>query len=212
MRQTVTVVDYGRSNLLSVQRALEHCGAEVRFAQSAAELRGAQFLVLPGVGAFSDGMAALNACGMTAPLRALAQSGVPLLGICLGMQLLFDFGEEGGRTGGLGLLPGDVVPLPARTAAGGPLKSPHIGWSALEPAGAAPEALRGALTDGEVYFVHGYHARPADARDAIAEIVYGGHTLCAAVRRENVFGLQFHPEKSGETGLALLQAILAMGK
>ena len=212
MRRVVTVVDYGRSNLLSVQRALEHCGAEVRFAKSAAELDGARFLVLPGVGAFADGIAALNAAHMTEPLRRLARDGVPLLGICLGMQLLFDWGEEGGRTEGLGLLAGGVVPLPARTAAGETLKAPHIGWSALELSGAAPGSIREALSrGGEVYFVHGYHARPADARDTVAEIVYGGHALCAAVRRENVAGFQFHPEKSGETGLALLRAVLSAG-
>lgn len=210
MPRTITVVDYGRSNLLSVQRALEHCGAAVRLARSAAELDGAEFLVLPGVGAFADGMAALRKAGMEQPLRMLAQGGVPLLGICLGMQLLFDSGEEGGRTDGLGLIAGEVVPLPAHTAAGEALKAPHIGWSVLSPTAAAPTWLCSAAnSDGEVYFVHGYHAKPANARDCIATITCGGHTLCAAVRRGGIYGLQFHPEKSGEAGLSLLRAILA---
>ncbi len=208
MRQTVTIADYGRSNLLSVQRALEHCGAEVRFARSAAQLQTAACLVLPGVGAFADGMAALRAAGMAQPLCALARSGVPLLGICLGMQMLFERGAEGGETSGLGLVAGDVVPLPARTAAGEPLKTPHIGWSALAASGTAPPALRAALAGAEVYFVHGYHARPTRPEDRTASIVYGGHTLCAAVQRGNVCGLQFHPEKSGEAGLRLLRAFL----
>lgn len=210
MRHEVTIVDYGRSNLLSVQRALEACGACVRVAHTPEALQSAQALVLPGVGAFADGMAALRRLGLAQPLVEQAARGVPLLGICLGMQMLFGTGEEGGRTDGLGLLAGSVAPLPGRAASGEPLKTPHIGWSALLPSAYAPDALRAALAeDDEVYFVHGYQALPGEARERIADIQYGGHAVCAAVRRDNICGLQFHPEKSGRTGLAILRAALA---
>ena len=211
MRPLVTIVDYGRSNLLSVQRALEACGADVQFASTPAAVRDAGALVLPGVGAFADGMAQLRALGLVEPLCQAAQAGTPLLGICLGMQMLLRQSPEGGLTAGLGLIEGEVAPLPAHAADGRALKVPNVGWRALRLAEAAQNgplrALAGA-TAPEVYFVHSYHALPARAQDCAAVIEFGGQEVCAAVQRGNVTGLQFHPEKSGPAGLAILRAFV----
>ncbi|HIX93999.1 MAG TPA: imidazole glycerol phosphate synthase subunit HisH [Candidatus Gemmiger excrementipullorum] len=211
MRPLVTIVDYGRSNLLSVQRALEACGAGVQFAGTPAAVRDAGALVLPGVGAFADGMAQLRALGLVEPLCQAAQAGTPLLGICLGMQMLLRQSPEGGLTAGLGLIEGEVAPLPAHAADGRALKVPNVGWRALRLTEAAQNgplrALAGA-TAPEVYFVHSYHALPARAQDCAAVIEFGGQEICAAVQRGNVTGLQFHPEKSGPAGLAILRAFV----
>ena len=211
MRPLVTIVDYGRSNLLSVQRALEACGADIQFANTPAAVCAAGALVLPGVGAFADGMAQLRALGLVEPLCDAARAGTPLLGICLGMQMLLQQSPEGGLTAGLGLIEGEVAPLPARTADGRALKVPNVGWRALRltpAAGAGPlRALAGANAP-EVYFVHSYHALPARVQDCAAVIDFGGREVCAAVQRGNVTGLQFHPEKSGPAGLAILRAFV----
>ena len=208
MRPCVTIIDYGRSNLLSVRRALEACGAEVCFAGTPAAVRAAGALVLPGVGAFADGMAQLRALGLAEPLCAAARAGTPLLGICLGMQMLLQQSPEGGLTAGLGLIAGTVAPLPARAADGGALKVPNVGWRALRLAPAAQNGPLRALAGAdapEMYFVHSYRALPACAQDNAAVIDFGGHEVCAAVQRGNVTGLQFHPEKSGPAGLAILR-------
>lgn len=211
MQGVVTIVDHGRGNLLSVQRALEHCGVRVEYARTPAQVEAARVLVLPGVGCFADVMKAMEAQGLARAVQRKARRGTPLLGICLGMQLLFGSSTEGGYAAGLGLLPGTVEPLPHSTAAGEPLRTPHIGWNALFPAGGARfegALLREIRPGEEVYFVHGYQARPARAADRLANTVYGGHLVCAAVQRGNVAGTQFHPEKSGEAGLAILRAFL----
>lgn len=209
MRPVITVVDYGRSNLLSVRRALEHCGADVRFAAEPGELLRAGALVLPGVGAFADGMEQLHRQRLVEPILQKAGEGTPLLGICLGMQMLLDSSTEGGFNKGLGLVEGTVKPLPDKTTDGAPLKVPHIGWSALT---LAPEGEQGPLKNtkngDEVYFVHSFQAMPLRSGDCAATVEYGGHTVCAAVRRNNVTGFQFHPEKSGPAGLAMLQAFV----
>lgn len=209
MRPMVTVVDYGRSNLLSVRRALEHCGADVRFAAEPGEILRSKALVLPGVGAFADGMAQLHRQHLVEPLLQKAGEGTPLLGICLGMQMLLDSSTEGGFNKGLGLVEGTVEPLPPQTADGSPLKVPHIGWSALT---LAQEGERGLLKNtkngDEVYFVHSFQAMPYRREDCAATVEYGGHTVCAAVQRGNVTGFQFHPEKSGPAGLAMLRAFV----
>lgn len=211
MRPLVTIVDYGRGNLLSVRRALEHCGAQTVLARGPEEARRAKALVLPGVGSFADGMARLRAAGLDEALRERAAAGVPLLGVCLGMQMLFDTGFEDGETPGLGLIPGTVEPIPRQDPGGAPLPVPHVGWNGLWPAGPAGfagSALEGVRPGEEVYFVHSFAARPARPDDRLADTRYGGHALCAAVRRGNVTGVQFHPEKSGETGLGILRAFL----
>ena len=208
MRPVVTVVDYGRSNLLSVRRALEHCGADVRFAAEPGDILRAGALVLPGVGAFADGMAQLHRQHLVEPLLQKAGEGTPLLGICLGMQMLLDSSTEGGFNKGLGLVEGTVEPLPEKTAEGAPLKVPHIGWSALTLAPGAERGLFKNTKNGdEVYFVHSFQALPR-REDCAATVEYGGRTVCAAVQRGNVTGFQFHPEKSGPAGLAMLRAFV----
>lgn len=211
----VVLIDYGLSNLLSVQRAFEHVGAEVEIARGPAAVLGAQALVLPGVGAFRDGMAGLKKLGLIGLIRQKAAAGTPLLGICLGMQMLFDEGEEFGLRPGLGLIPGRVVKLPARDAAGAPLRVPQVGWNGLLPppgrADFAQSALRAVQPGGEVYFVHSYEAKPACPADRLADTLYGGRRVCAAARRGSVTGCQFHPEKSGEVGLSVLRQFLAEG-
>ena len=211
MRPVVTIIDYGRGNLLSVRRALESCGAEAVFAAGPDSIRKAAALVLPGVGSFADGMARLRADGLEQPVRERAAAGVPLLGICLGMQMLFDTGYEDGETPGLGLIPGTVEPLPRQDVDGKPLRVPHVGWSGLVPAGPngfANSVLADVQPGEEVYFVHSFAAVPACETDRLADTLYGGRRVCAAVCRGNVTGVQFHPEKSAETGLGILRAFV----
>lgn len=212
MHPTVTIVDYGRSNLLSVQRALEYCGAAVEYASTPEQVATAGALVLPGVGAFADGMNLLRESGLARAVGIRARQGVPLLGICLGMQFLFDSSSEGGLTPGLGLLPGTVEAIPGHTAQGQPLRVPHIGWSPLYPAAQRTDFSHSMLEaigpQSQVYFVHGYRALPARQADRLADTLYGGHRICAAVQHANITGVQFHPEKSGEVGLAILRTFL----
>ena len=209
----VTVVDYGRSNLLSVCRALAALGAQPQLAQTPEQVRRAGALVLPGVGAFADGMAALCESGLAAPLVEKARAGTPLLGICLGMQMLFEESEEFGLHEGLGLIPGRVVRIPDQTVDGAPQRVPQIGWQPLRPAAGRPDfagtALESVEPGQECYFIHSYEAKPAAAADRLADVLYGGRVTCAAVCRGNVLGTQFHPEKSGPVGLGILHDFLA---
>jgi imidazole glycerol-phosphate synthase subunit HisH len=207
----VTVVDYGIGNLFSVCRALEHCSAEVTLTSDPALIQTAPRLVLPGVGAFADGMQGLRDRGLIEPILHYAASGRPLLGICLGMQMLATASEEFGKHRGLGLIPGRVVAIPDHTTSGQPHKIPHIGWNGLlAPAGVSwNETLLGDTSEGTaVYLVHSYAVTPDDPAHRLADCVYGGHRICAAIRRDNIVGCQFHPEKSGEVGLRILRRFL----
>ena len=208
----ICVVDYGMSNLLSVSRALEACGYEAEAVSSPEALAGADGIVLPGVGAFGDGMQALEERGFVGALRERAGAGVPLLGICLGMQMLFDDSEESPGAEGLRLIPGSVRRLPARGIDGSTLRVPHVGWAAVcsRPGGTLQGSALEHLENGaELYFVHSYAAQPEDVRDALALAYRGGIPLCAAAQRGSVLGCQFHPEKSGPAGLAILKRFFA---
>jgi imidazole glycerol-phosphate synthase subunit HisH len=209
----VAVMDYGVGNLLSVRRALEHCGAEVTVTGDRGALLSASRVILPGVGAFANGMAELRARGLDEVTREIAARGVPLLGICLGMQMLLGESEEFGITPGLGLIPGRVVSVPTVTASGNSQKIPHIGWNALVlPPGRpswAETVLRRVQPGDSVYFVHSFMAQPADIQHRIADCSYGGVAISAVIGNRNVLGCQFHPEKSGTVGLNILQAFLA---
>jgi glutamine amidotransferase len=209
----VAVIDYGVGNLLSVSRALEHCGAKVAVTSDPKSLLSAGRVVLPGVGAFADGMAALSANGLDSVVRQIAAKGTPLLGICLGMQMLFDVSEEFGATTGLGLIPGRVEAIPVTTSTGEIQKVPHIGWNELVLPNQNETWRGGLLNDispGEaVYFVHSFMAVPASTSDRLADCIYGGIQISAVVQRDNVVGCQFHPEKSGLVGLTVLRGFIA---
>ena len=211
----ISILDYGLGNLRSVQKAFERLGFEARLVADAGDPAGG-LLVLPGVGNFADAMARLHARGLVEPLREQAAAGRPLLGVCLGMQLLFDASDEDaggpGGTPGLGLIPGKVVALPGGTdPRGRRLKVPQMGWNTLRFArGPIADPLAGAARaaggpEPAVYFVHGFHARPGDPADTLATVDHGGEVVAVA-GRGRVLGMQFHPEKSQAVGLALLRA------
>ena len=208
----VTIIDYGLSNLLSVQHAFAHFGAETLVTGKAEDVLAADALVLPGVGAFKDGMAGLEKLGLIEPIRQKAAAGTPLLGICLGMQMLFDESEEFGLHKGLGLIPGRVVRIPSTDVQGRPQKVPHISWDPLNPAGGrtdfAGTVLAGVTPGEECYFIHSYEAKPADEADRLADTVYGGRAVCAAAAHGSVVGCQFHPEKSVKVGLRIIEEYL----
>ena len=210
----IVVIDYGLGNLLSVQRGLEHCGAKVTVTSDHDAILAAPRVVLPGVGAFAGGMGELKNRGLDVVVQELAARGVPLLGICLGMQMLLDESDEFGVTKGLGLIPGRVIPIPATTSDGRPHKIPFIGWNALAyPKGRQnwQGTLLQAIKPGEaVYFVHSFMARPANHDHCIAESCYGGVPITAVIENGNVFGCQFHPEKSGEVGLKVLRRFMEL--
>jgi glutamine amidotransferase len=208
----VAVIDYGVGNLLSVRRALEHCGVTVSVTADPEAILAAARVVLPGVGAFANGMEQLRCSRLDVVTREVAARGIPLLGICLGMQMLLDESEEFGINSGLGLIPGRVVPVPVTAADGQSHKIPHIGWNSLMlPSGRANWAgspLQDVNPGDAVYFLHSYMADPSNAADRFADCHYGGGAISAAIGRGNVFGCQFHPEKSGEIGLKVLRAFL----
>jgi len=201
-RPLVAVIDYGMGNLASVAKALERSGADVRVSESVAVARAAAAVVLPGVGAFRDAAARLERSGLGAVVLERIAAGVPFLGICLGLQLLFESSGEGGCWPGLGVFAGTVERL--RTDR----KVPHIGWNDLQWAGAGAGMAAGAPDPTAVYFVHSYAALPADSTLVAATTDYGGPVV-AAVAKDNVWAVQFHPEKSSRVGLHLLANFVA---
>jgi glutamine amidotransferase len=193
----IALIDYGAGNVRSVQKALRAVGAEVRMSHAPETILAAEKVVLPGVGAFGDCMAGLRRAGMVDALLRAVEEGKPLLGICVGMQVLFDEGEEMGRHAGLGLLPGRVV----RFAVEG-LKIPHTGWNQIEPTG--PGSLLGGLRPGAwAYFNHAYYCQ-AQPQHVLAFTDYGG-PFPSVVGRGQIYGVQFHPEKSQKVGLHILR-------
>lgn len=212
MSVPVTVLDYGIGNLLNVVRALEHCGAAVTLIDRAdAQALQAPRLVLPGVGAFGDGMAELRARGMDDLVRRFADTGRPFLGICVGMQVLFDASEEMGEHAGLGLLAGRVQAVAPVGTDGHPHRIPHIGWRRLDAASPWQGGMLADLQPQErVYFVHSFTAQPTDPAVRLADSFYDGVRICAAVRKDNLHGCQFHPERSADAGLRMLSRFLQL--
>ncbi len=200
----IAIVDYGVGNLFSLASSVKSLGAEVRVTNKAEDLRQATHILLPGVGAFADAAAKLNATGLVPVLREETRH-TPLLGICLGMQLLFEKSYEYGEHEGLGLVPGQVCPL-AEDLQAPTLKVPHIGWNALDiTPGREDDPLFKYVKNGEyVYYVHSYYAKNC-AANTLATSEYS-IPVTGAVRSGLVYGTQFHPEKSGDTGLRLLRA------
>ncbi len=198
----IAIVDYGVGNLFSLKSSLAAIGAEAVVSGEAEVLRRADKIILPGVGAFGDAADKLRATGLDAVVIDEAKSGKPLMGICLGMQLLFDKGYEYGEHAGLGLIPGEVRPIAEVIPAD--YKIPHIGWNALRFTGRKSPLFRYIKEGDCVYFVHSFYAANCD-ESVIAVAEYGAE-LTAAVQRGNVCGCQFHPEKSGKVGLNILKA------
>jgi glutamine amidotransferase len=207
----VVIIDYGLGNLRSVQKAFVRLGADAVLTESSERLASADALVLPGVGAFGDGMTGLTQRNLVNPLRDAVMAGKPLLGICLGLQLFFESSEESPGVVGLGLLGGSVVKFDGKAfGAQGGLKVPHMGWNTLRFASQHP-VFAGLPESPWVYFVHSYYVKPAQRSDVIAESDYGG-TFCAVAGRQRFVGCQFHPEKSQSVGLKVLENFLAWAK
>ena len=198
----IGIVDYGVGNLYSLTCALRALDVEVTVSREPETLQKADSLILPGVGAFAEAMEKLKASGLDQVVTEQAKAGVPLLGICLGMQLLFAESLEFGRHSGLNLLPGQVVPMAPRLPQG--LKTPHMGWNRLHLEKQDSRLLAQSKEGDFVYFVHSYYAQGCGA--ALAATTDYGIPITAAVEQDNLFGCQFHPEKSGPAGLRILSS------
>ena len=195
----IAIIDYGAGNLYSVKNALTSLGVDARITGNAEEILAADKLILPGVGAFGDAMAALERAGLCVPITSSISAGKPFLGICLGMQLLFSQSEESPGISGLGIFQGDFRRIPKV----GDLKIPHIGWNSLTLSENS-KIFRNLGEHPYVYFVHSYYLEPQNPSDVSAWVEYGTRFAVAA-ERDNVFCVQFHPEKSGDTGLKILE-------
>ncbi len=198
----ISIIDYGVGNIYSVAQAIQNCGAEAKLITSHADIRWAEKIILPGVGAFGKAVDKIRRNGLNEALCQFAETGRPILGICLGMQLLFDRSNEYGEHWGLGLIPGHVAEIPSTDAAGNRLRRPHIGWADIN------------IMESELffidppkhqaaYFLHSYTAK-TDSNNIIATVDFHGHSLAAAVASDNILGVQFHPEKSGGFGLNVI--------
>lgn len=213
--KSVTIVDYGLGNLLSVRRALEYHGARVKLTSNPEKITEADRLILPGVGAFPRAMSRLHDLNLVDPLIRFTKLERPFLGICLGMQMMADASEEFELTRGLGLVHGVVRKIKLSPDASNakhlrPLKVPHIGWASLDISLTPSVLLKGIEDQAFVYFVHSYALDAMDPVDVSARTAYGGNHLTAAVGRGLSFGTQFHPEKSGPVGLKILSNFLSL--
>lgn len=209
----LTILDYGIGNLKSVQNAFEHLKVNIIIAKTPSDILDATSLVIPGVGSFYDGMKELVSRNLVTAIQKYTKSNKPLLGICLGMQLLFESSEEFGEFGehsGLGIIPGLVKKIPDKASDGASIKVPHVSWSSLQPVNKdwLNTPLSGLKKNDEMYFVHSFTAWPTDDDDRLADTLYFGNRICAVVQKENVYGCQFHPERSGEKGLNILKYFL----
>jgi imidazole glycerol-phosphate synthase subunit HisH len=209
----ITIVDYGVGNLYSVQRAVEVCGGkDICVSSKPEDIENADRVVLPGVGAFEDGMRGLRERGLIAPIIAYGRSGRPLLGICLGMQMLATVSEEFGMYPGLDMIPGVVKAIPRKSTDGEQVKVPFIGWTPIvieNPQVAIGSCLESHPDSAAVYLVHSFQVMPKDPAHLLASYLLGGHRIAAAICKDNITGLQFHPEKSGDVGLAIMRRFVA---
>lgn len=211
MTSSVVVIDYGIGNVYSVCQAIRHAGGEPVLTDDHSLIAKAERLILPGVGAFGRAVEELRRRGLDTPIKDFCSTGRPFLGVCVGMQVMVARSTELGEHRGLGLLPGVVDRIPGTTVSGGRLRVPHIGWSELH---ATANTWAGTVLDGVAedqtafYFLHSYAVSPASPGDVLAEVEYGGHRLTAAITRDNLTGVQFHPERSGPAGQAVLARFL----
>lgn len=198
----VAIIDYGAGNLSSVKKALDFLGAENEITQDKEKIEKASHIILPGVGSFADAMKSMEDRGLVDTVKKAALSGKPFLGICLGLQLLFESSEESPGVKGLGLLVGSIAKIPND----GGLKVPHMGWNSVKIT-QNDKIFKDIPQDSYFYFVHSYYLKDAD-KDAVAAVTQYGVNIECAVQRGNLFATQFHPEKSGKTGLKLLKNFL----
>jgi len=218
MSTNIAIIDYQMGNLRSVQKAIEHAGGSATITSDPKLILAADKVILPGVGAFGDCMAELQTRGLLEAIRDFVSTERPFLGICLGLQILFDFGHEGGRQAGLGIIPGEVV----RFERPQEVKVPHMGWNTVSAPTSGESAvgnnresslkvdlLAGVSEDRHFYFVHSFYAVPKNSSDIWLEADYGGK-FCAAIRRGNLYATQFHPEKSQSNGLRLLKNFIEL--
>ena len=207
-----TVVDLGIGNLMSIIRGLEYYGAEVTVTSDPNIINNSSHIVLPGDGAFKYAMEQIIKKGLLSTLKNLKNSKTVLLGICIGMQILFDESCEFEETKGLGLISGKVVPIPKKSIDGEKISIPHMGWNNLLTTEYFKNWNNTFLEDNkindEVYFIHSYMAVPSDDSNRVADCIYGGHKIAAVVTKDNITGCQFHPEKSGKLGLKILKKFL----
>jgi imidazole glycerol-phosphate synthase subunit HisH len=215
----VIIVDYGLGNIFSIQRAIRHVGGDPLITADHREIEKADRIILPGVGAFGDGMKGLKGKGLDKILAGCARSGQMIFGICLGMQLLMTSSEEFGLHQGLDLISGKVIRFPDPAKNGPQYKIPHVGWNGISPAGGknvretwAGTILAKSSPDEFFYFVHSYRVIPDESGHVLATTEYGGARYCSVVKQGNVFGCQFHPELSGESGLNLYREFVQGGK
>lgn len=205
----VTIIDYGLSNLLSIKRGLEFLGIEPFITNDNNDVLKAERLILPGVGAFEDGMKGLKYFKLDEAIKKRVEEGIPLLGICLGMQMLFEQSQENGLHQGLSFVPGYVKLIPYTDENKNKQCVPHIGWEKIWPTNRKKIfdsfLLGSELVGKEMYFLHSYEGKVRNQEHIIAVSEYGGRDICAAINNKNVFGCQFHPEKSGEMGLQVLK-------
>ncbi len=211
IRKKVAIIDYGVGNLFSVRQACESAGMNGFITSSSQDILNSEAVILPGVGAFGSAMASLTSSGLVPVIEHVAASGKPLLGICLGMQLLLEKSCEFGESQGLGIIKGEVVRLGSETAGmQGLPKVPHVGWNRIEEP--APDAwkesyLKANKSDDYMYFVHSYYSVPADERIVLSMTNYKGIKFCSSFQVNNIFGCQFHPEKSGPGGIEIYKTL-----
>lgn len=206
--RAVTIIDYGLGNILNVARAVEKIGCSVLIARNDNELTHNGPIIVPGVGAFPEAMKRIDKLGLRHDISLAADRGIPVLGICLGMQLFFTRGEEHEECFGLNLIPGSVIQLPKQSSSGEGLSIPSIGWRQVTQIEKIPEQIsmkvRECINTHSFYFAHSYHVIPNDSSHLVASYQRGEKQVAAVVNRDNVWGVQFHPEKSGKVGLNFL--------
>jgi glutamine amidotransferase len=207
--EKVAIIDYGVGNLFSVNKAFSRIGIDSFITSDPSEILESTKVVLPGVGAFRNGMRKLTDAGLISVVKEVASSGKPLLGICLGAQLLLESSQEFGFTAGLGIIKGEVVEIPRESSTTENIRVPHIGWNNLIYVGGVATTTRTILEaipeKSMAYFVHSYMLSPEDSVHRLADVDYHGINISAVIKRNNVTGTQFHPEKSGEIGLQILR-------
>jgi len=213
MSKKIGIIHYDIGNLMSVEQAFSHLKADYKFVRTPEEIESCEKLVLPGVGAFTGCVNELKKRHLWEAIATQVKKEIPLFGICVGMQMLFDGSEEFGNSEGFGFIPGMVKAIPNKTTAGESQKIPHIAWTGLQK----PKEtnwkntfLENVPENSDVYFVHSYTGHPSDESHRLADAHYGGHRLSACVRKEHIFGTQFHPEKSGEVGLKVIDAFIKL--